>query len=169
MTQEEGAAGWGQRLAKGGHYEGNKIICLGITHDLHLEKRHVIMFLASKVTIMEPQWNIPTWPHSCKTISHTKADIHKFNRNFQQNYFYHDDITQVTSCWLLIAEIQVQSHDSLCKIYGGQGSTGPSTSVSSYQLHSTDPLCHLSLEQTHMRPQSHPTSITSIIIKILME
>lgn len=108
------------------------------------KKKHVIMFPASKVRIMKPQRNIPTWLHSCETISHTKADICKFNRNCQQNYFYHHEITQLVSCWLLTAEVHVQSHDSLCGIYGGQDSIGrrtsPSTSVSPYQLHSTNPL-----------------------------
>jgi hypothetical protein len=54
------------------YYEANRIICLGITHDLHFEKRHVIMFPASKFRIMKPQWNIPTWLHSCETISHKR-------------------------------------------------------------------------------------------------
>jgi hypothetical protein len=114
---------------QGEYYEGNRIICLGITHDLHLEKkRHVIMFPASKVRIMRPQQNILTWLHSCETISHTKAEIYKFNKNCQQNYFYHHAIIQVVGFWLLTAEDQDQSHGSLCGIYGGQDATGISPS-----------------------------------------
>jgi hypothetical protein len=110
-----------------GTYEGNRIICLGITHDLlQLEKMLVIMFPALKVRIIKLQMNIPTWLHPCKTISHIKAEMCRFNRYCQENYFY-QAVTQVVSRWLLAADVQVQSI-VVCGIYDGQGSTGTRTS-----------------------------------------